>query len=153
MSNFDKHVMAFFPTHICFGPIQRLQSIRKIINFWYTFGWKWWVISFRDFLWLSDACSYDVDDVIRRVDRFGFQNFCSPVVEWMILSQINYFISFKPVIKPNCQYLQHQPDWLFVSVIESDLKTDMSQKICFEGWPVQLQSSWLQLIFINSYCK
>ena len=30
MSNFDKHVLAFFPTHIRFGPIQRLQSIRKI---------------------------------------------------------------------------------------------------------------------------
>ena len=78
MSNFDKHVLAFSPTHIHFGPIQRLQSIRKIINFWYTFGWKWWVISFCDYLGLSDACSYDVDDVIGRADRFGFQNFCSP---------------------------------------------------------------------------
>ena len=71
----------FSPTHICFGPNQqfkRLQSIRKIINFWYTFGWKWWVISFRDYLGLSDACSYDIDDVIGRADRFGFQNFCSP---------------------------------------------------------------------------
>ena len=78
MSNFDKHVLVFSPTHIRFGPIQRLQSIRKIINFWYTFGWKWWVISFRDYLGLSDACSYDIDDVIGRADRFGFQNFCSP---------------------------------------------------------------------------
>ena len=84
MSNFDKHVFAFFPTHIRFGPIQRLLSIRKIINFWYTFGWKWWVISFRDYLGLSDACSYDVDDVIGRADRFGFQNFCSPVHDWLI---------------------------------------------------------------------
>ena len=75
MSNFDKHVLAFSPTHIRFGPIQWLQSIRKIINFWYTFGWKWWVISFRDYLGLSDSCSYDV---IGRADRFGFQNFCSP---------------------------------------------------------------------------
>ena len=74
MSNFDKHVLAF----ICFGPIQRLQSIRKIINFWYTFGWKWWVISFRDYLGLPKACSYDVDDVIGQVDPFGFQNFCGP---------------------------------------------------------------------------
>ena len=32
MSNFDKHALAFFPTHIRFGPIQRLQSIRKIIS-------------------------------------------------------------------------------------------------------------------------
>ena len=39
------------------------------------------VISFRDYLGLSDACSYDVDDVIGRADRFGFQNFCSPVPE------------------------------------------------------------------------
>ena len=75
MSNFDNYVLAFFPTYIRFGPIQRLQSIRKIINFWYTFGWKWWVISFRDYLGLSDACSYDVID---RANRFGFQNFCSP---------------------------------------------------------------------------
>ena len=75
MSNIDKHVLAFFSTHIHFGPIQRLQSIRKIINFCYTFGWKWWVISFRDYLGLSDACS---DDVIIRADRFGFQNFCIP---------------------------------------------------------------------------
>ena len=33
----------------------QFKSIRKIINFWYTFGWKWWVISFRDYLGLSDA--------------------------------------------------------------------------------------------------
>ena len=67
-----------FPIPLCFGPIQRLQSIRKIINFWYTFGWKWWVISFHDYLGLSNACSYDVDDVIGRAAPFGFQNFCSP---------------------------------------------------------------------------
>ena len=34
--------------------------------------------SFRDYLGLSNSCSYDVDDVIGRGDRFGFQNFCSP---------------------------------------------------------------------------
>ena len=34
--------------------------------------------SFRDYLGLSNSCSYDVDDVIGRADRFGFQNFCSP---------------------------------------------------------------------------
>ena len=34
--------------------------------------------SFGDYLGLSNSCSYDVDDVIGRVDRFGFQNFCSP---------------------------------------------------------------------------
>ena len=34
--------------------------------------------SFRDYLGLSNSCSYDVDDVIDRADRFGFQNFCSP---------------------------------------------------------------------------
>ena len=33
---------------------------------------------FHDYLGLSNSCSYDVDDVIGRVDRFGFQNFCSP---------------------------------------------------------------------------
>ena len=35
--------------------------------------------SFRDYLELSNSCSYDVDDVIGRADRFGVQNFCSPV--------------------------------------------------------------------------
>ena len=93
MSNFDKHVSAFFPTHIRFGPIQRLQSIRKIINFWYTFGWKWWVISFRDYLGLLDACSYYV---ISLEDQFGFQNFCSP-------GQLDYrkhtYIFFRLIIK------------------------------------------------------
>ena len=34
--------------------------------------------SFRDYLGLSNSCSYDVDDIIGRADRFGFQNFCSP---------------------------------------------------------------------------
>ena len=60
----------------------RLDCIRKIINFWYTFGWKWWVISFRDYL----GCSYDVDDVIDRADRFGFQNFCSPALGLLLIT-------------------------------------------------------------------
>ena len=38
--------------------------------------------SFRDYLGLSNSCSYDVDDVIGRADRFGFQNFCSPVSQY-----------------------------------------------------------------------
>ena len=37
--------------------------------------------SFRDYLELSNSCSYDVDDVIGRADRFGFQNFCSPALK------------------------------------------------------------------------
>ena len=36
--------------------------------------------SFREYLGLSNSCSYDVDDVIGRADRFGFQNSCSPGV-------------------------------------------------------------------------
>ena len=36
--------------------------------------------SFRDYLGLLNSCSYDVDDVIGRADRFGFQNFCSPAL-------------------------------------------------------------------------
>ena len=36
--------------------------------------------SFGDYLGLSNSCSYDVDDVIGRADRFGFQNFCSPAL-------------------------------------------------------------------------
>ena len=51
-----------------------LDCIRKIflIHFWMKMK------SFRDNLELSNSCSYDVDDVIGRADRFGFQNFCSP---------------------------------------------------------------------------
>ena len=41
--------------------------------------------SFRDFLGLSNSCSYDVDDVIGRADRFGFQNFCSPAKDSRLL--------------------------------------------------------------------
>ena len=44
-----------------------------LIHFWMKMK------SFRDYLGLSNSCSYDVDDVIDRADRFGFQNFCSPV--------------------------------------------------------------------------
>ena len=36
--------------------------------------------SSRDYLGLSNSCSYNVDDVIGRADRFGFQNFCSPAL-------------------------------------------------------------------------
>ena len=53
-----------------------LDCIRKnnqfLIHFWMKMK------SFRDYLGLSNSSSYDVDDVIGRVDRFGFQNFCSP---------------------------------------------------------------------------
>ena len=43
-----------------------------LIHFWMKMK------SFRDYLGLSNSCSYNVDDVIGRADRFGFQNFCSP---------------------------------------------------------------------------
>ena len=33
---------------------------------------------------LSDACSYDI--IVGRVDRFGFQNFCSPVEYYQVCS-------------------------------------------------------------------
>ena len=45
--------------------------------------------SFRDYLGLSNSCSYDVDDVIGRADRFGFQNFCSPGM-YCLWDVINY---------------------------------------------------------------
>ena len=50
--------------------------------------------SFRDYLGLSNSCSYDVDDVIGRADRFGFQNFCSPVlyINIFLISLANDFI-------------------------------------------------------------
>ena len=44
--------------------------------------------SFRDYLWLSNSCSYDVDDVIGQADRFEFQNFCSPGAEDMLKSAV-----------------------------------------------------------------
>ena len=44
--------------------------------------------SFCDYLGLSNSCSYDVDDVIGRADRFGFQNFCSPGAEDMLKSVV-----------------------------------------------------------------
>ena len=54
-----------------------LDCIRKnnqfLIHFWMKMK------SFREYLWLSNSCSYDVDDVIGRANRFEFQNFCSPV--------------------------------------------------------------------------
>ena len=39
---------------------------------------------FHDYLGLSNSCSYDVDDVISRADRFGFQNFCSPALDCLV---------------------------------------------------------------------
>ena len=37
---------------------------------------------------LSNTCSYDVDDIIGRVDRFGYQNFCSPGPQ--LMAHMNY---------------------------------------------------------------
>ena len=45
--------------------------------------------SFRDYLGLSNSCSYDVDDVIGRADRFGFKNFCSPAADCDVKPQNN----------------------------------------------------------------
>ena len=50
--------------------------------------------SFRDYLGLSNSCSYDV---IGRADRFGFQNFCSPDKYGTVYSEshtlfVNHFI-------------------------------------------------------------
>ena len=55
--------------------------------------------SSRDYLGLSNSRSYDVDDVIGRADRFGFQNFCSPGVDYGVYqnraaaaySSLNFF--------------------------------------------------------------
>ena len=53
--------------------------------------------SFHDYLGLSNSCSYDVNDVIGRADRFGFQNFCSPGLDqrnktiWVAFDLIAYF--------------------------------------------------------------
>ena len=47
--------------------------------------------SFRDYLGLSNSCSYDVDNVIGRADRFGFQNFCSPA---QISNELKFDVNF-----------------------------------------------------------
>ena len=66
-----------------------------------TTGWSWtyqknnpFLIHFwmkmkssRDYLGLSNSCLYNVDDVIGRADRFGFQNFCSPAMHIYIFNQ------------------------------------------------------------------
>ena len=75
MSNFDKHVLAFFPPPIYASgqfkdyKVLEKQSIPDTLLdendeslVFVTLG-------------LSDACLYDL---IGRADRFGFQNFCSP---------------------------------------------------------------------------
>ena len=41
----------------------------------------------RDYLGLSNSCSYNVDDVNGRADRFGFQNFCNPAYSYSIMSE------------------------------------------------------------------
>ena len=77
MSDFDKHVFAFSPTQIRFGPIQQFKDYRVLEK-----------QSISDTLldendeslvfvtiWDCRTRSYDV---IGRADRFGFQNFCSP---------------------------------------------------------------------------
>ena len=50
--------------------------------------------SFCDYLGLSNSCLYDVDDVIGRADRFGFQNFCSPGLKICICFFQNHEIIF-----------------------------------------------------------
>ena len=60
-----------------------LDCIRKNIQFLIHFWMK--MKSFRDYLGLSNSCSYNVDDVIGRADRFGFQNFCSPGAQIILL--------------------------------------------------------------------
>ena len=54
------------------------------------------MMSFCDYLGLSNTCSYDVDDVIGRVDRFGFQNFCSPAC--YIYGVLDRIISLLPLM-------------------------------------------------------
>ena len=60
-----------------------------LIHFWMKMK------SFRDYLGLSNSCSYDVDDVIGRADRFGFQNFCSPGLSYeMTMNVIRVCLSY-----------------------------------------------------------
>ena len=83
MSNFDKHVLAFFPTIYTSGQFKdyRVLENKSISD---TLLGEKDVISFRDHLGLSNECSYDVNDVISWADRFGFQNFCSPAANRLI---------------------------------------------------------------------
>ena len=60
-----------------------------LIHFWMKMK------SFRDYLGLSNSCSYDIDDVIGRADRFGFQNYCSPEADYsaMYLDFLSIIVS------------------------------------------------------------
>ena len=63
-----------------------------LIHFWMKMK------SFRDYLGLSNSCSYDVDDVIGRADRFGFQNFCSPAINSDWIGDIQTVFSALPLM-------------------------------------------------------
>ena len=62
--------------------------------------------SFCDYLGLSNSCSYDVDEVIGRADRFGFQNFCSPDLSHLmrLWHFSSYIISFFKCACPAIQW-------------------------------------------------
>ena len=51
---------------------------------------------FVTILGLSNACSYDVDVVIGRADRFGFQNFCNPDMNLYEYQRSRSFIDLGP---------------------------------------------------------
>ena len=61
--------------------------------------------SFRDYLGLSNSCLYDVDDVIGRADRFGFQNFCSPAVYSIKLASNSDLLIRSTQLKLTCRSL------------------------------------------------
>ena len=100
----------------------QLDCIRKnnqfLIHFWMKMK------SFRDYLGLSNSCSYDVDDVIGRADRFGFQNFCSPAYDPTVRVQVtskqdrHFIVLFWTVIFFNCLNV----NMLFLFVCLSDCK-------------------------------
>ena len=55
------------------------------------------------YLGLSNARSYNVHDVIGRVDRFGFQNFCSPVADPYLCPQLRR--SWRGILVLGCALL------------------------------------------------
>ena len=89
--------------------------------------------SFRDYLGLSNSCSYDVDDVIGRADRFGFQNFCSPDLKICILFFQNPEIIF----------------YHFLRIFNLDIFRALILQICI--WSMYLVSATPPTVFGESF--
>ena len=91
-----------------------LHCVRKnnqfLIHFWMKMK------SFCDYLGLSNSCSYDVDDVISRADRFGFQNFCSPGTKFVQMMTLGWhwpILQQGQIWSPMLLYGKKVKQWIF----------------------------------------